>query len=337
MRVLLPLLFFATSAAAQAPFVLAGESVPPGTTRSFLAGVAGTRVPITVIHGVRKGPVLTLTGGIHGDEFPSILALQRVRTQVCAADLAGVLVLVHVANLGSFHSGALTALNPADGKNLNRVFPGSATGTPTERLAHFLTTEIVERTNYLIDMHSGSAGQQLWPHVYSPFVGDEELDRRTLEFARATGMGHIVLYGDRPRDPARSISYPNTAMTRGKPGLTVEIGDLGRRDESDIMAYLGVVRRAMQHLGMIPGTPPANDGAILYRKLWEVESPADGTLHPKVRIGDLVGKGALLAEVTDYFGDKAGELRAPVQGIVLMLGHAPAVTKGRAPVTIGEW
>lgn len=320
---------------ARDPFTLAGQTVPEGTARSFTAAVAGTQVPITVIHGAKAGPVLTLTAGIHGDEFPPILALQRLRTEVRPAELSGTLVLVHLANVTGFLARRI-AVSPVDGKNLNRVFPGRADGTLTEQVAHFLTTEVIAKTEYLIDMHAGSANQELWPHVYSPFVGQKELDDRTHAFALATGMRHVVLYGDRPRDPARSISYPNTAMTRGKPGLTIEIGQLGQRDEAFIQQVLAVSRNALRFLKMLPGEPEGTGGAVVYRKLHEVASPVTGVFHPRCRIGETVDSGALLGEVTDWFGNRVAELRAPLRGTVLMLHSYPAVNQGDTPVTLGE-
>lgn len=319
-----------------ADFTLAGHSVAPGQKASFMVPVAGTEIPISIIHGARPGVVLNLTAGIHGDEFPSLFALQRLLAQTDPATLSGTLVLVHLANLPGFHARRI-ALNPTDEKNLNREFPGAPDGTQTEQIAHFLTTEVIARTDYLMDLHSGSANQYLWPHVYSPVVGDPELDARTLAFAQATGMRHIVLYGDRPRDPANSISYPNTAQTRGKPGLTVEIGYLGRRDEAFILEVLAVAQNAMAHLGMLDAPAPEVAGYTLYTRLHEVESEVSGVFHPRTAIGERVLPGALLGEVTDYFGNPIQALRAPVEGVVLMVNDTPPIRAGEAPVTVGSW
>lgn len=323
-------------AAAQPAFDLAGHRVPSGTAASFLVPVADTQIPVTVINGAKPGPVLTLTAGVHGDEFPSILALQRLRARVAPGDLSGTLVLIHLANVAGFQ-GRRIAVNPSDGKNLNRVFPGRADGSATEQIADFLTREVVRRSDYLIDMHAGSWNEELWSHAYAPVMGDAALDARTLAFAKATGLGHIVLFGGRPRDPNQSVSYPNTAQTRGKPGLTVEIGQLGQRDEASIALTVDVSFNALRHLQMLPGSAPANDGAVLYKKLHEVESPATGILIPRVRAGELVGAGTLLGVVVDYFGATLAELRAPVRGVLLILNGAPAVNTGETPFTIGEW
>ncbi|AEE21160.1 MAG: succinylglutamate desuccinylase/aspartoacylase family protein [Paraglaciecola chathamensis] len=323
--------------AARQPFELAGNSVPAGEQRSFLASVTNTEmvIPMTVFHGSKEGPVLTLSAGTHGDEFPAITALQRLRPEIDLAALKGTLILVHAANLPALHQYGLSALHPSDKKNLNREFPGSENGTATEQLAHFLTQEIVERSDYLADLHSGSAYQQLWPHIYAPFVGDEKLDARTLAWAKASGMRHIVLYGDRPRDPENSISYPNTAMTRGKPGLTLEIGDLGNNQEKDILAYLDALHRLIAGIDMLPSGLPASEGQVIYKQLVDVETPSMGFFEPHCEIGELVEAGALLGVVRDYFGESVAELRAPKRGVVLMLRHTPPVNKGMGLITLG--
>lgn len=86
------------------------------------------RIPVTVVHGARPGPVLALIAGTHGSEYPPILALQRVRRDVDPARLAGTLILVHIANLPSFQRRTVY-YGPADWKNLNRVYPGRIDGT----------------------------------------------------------------------------------------------------------------------------------------------------------------------------------------------------------------
>ena len=334
MRLLITLLLCCClPAQANETFTLAGHTTAPGSKDSFVVETAGTAVPITVINGLEAGPVLTLTAGVHGDEFPSIFALQRLREQLDPARLSGTVVLVHLANLAGFH-GRRIALNPRDEKNLNREFPGDVAGTATEQLAHFFTTEIISATDYLIDLHSGSAYQTLLPHAYSPVLHDAALDARTLDFARATGLAHIVLYDERPNDPDNSVSYPNTAQTRDKPALTLEIGQLGQRDEAAIAQVVNACLRALRHLDMLTEALPPVGDAQLYDKLVYVSSTATGLFHPRSKVGEHVEPGTLLGVVTDYFGETLEELRAPVAGTLLMLLETPAVTAGETPATI---
>src|SRR5260370_42609571 len=95
---------------------------------------AGTQFPITTIRGSHPGPVLALIAGNHGYEYPPILALQKLRSQIDPAKVCGTIVMVHVANMPSF-LGRTVYFSPIDGKNLNRVYPGRKDGTVSERIA----------------------------------------------------------------------------------------------------------------------------------------------------------------------------------------------------------
>lgn len=67
------------------PFTLGPIQARPGQMVSGIIEVpaaadAGTELPVTVIHGTRPGPVLALVAGVHGYEYPPILALQKLRS-----------------------------------------------------------------------------------------------------------------------------------------------------------------------------------------------------------------------------------------------------------------
>src|ERR1700712_4800743 len=88
----------------------------------------GSQIPVTVVTGSHDGPVLALIAGIHGSEPSPIVALQRVRNELNAADVRGTIIIVHVANVPSFVNRTIYR-GPYDFKNLNREFPGRAGGT----------------------------------------------------------------------------------------------------------------------------------------------------------------------------------------------------------------
>lgn len=340
------MVFHIAGAFAQAPFVGIGQHVLPGSTHAWMQPVGKTSLPITVIHGQFSGPVFTLTAGIHGDEFPAIFALQKLAQTIQSDQLHGTLILVHLANLEGFH-GRRIALSPVDEKNLNRVFPGKADGTLTEQVAYFMTEQIISQTDYLLDIHSGSANQTLLPHVYSPVMHQAPLDEKTLAFAKSLGIPQIVLYDERPHDPANSISYPNTAQTRGKPGLTLEVGQLGQRSAEDSALIVRACLNAMRHLKMLDasavnGSAMAMDTAtehklkpVLYRKLVEVRSTVTGIFYPLVKVGETVVAGQAVGRVENYFGQPLETLHAPVAGTVLMQKETPPIRQGESTTDIG--
>jgi predicted deacylase len=326
--------FLQLAYAENSTFTLAKHHIKQGHMSSWLQPVGDATIPITVINGQFKGPVLTLSAGIHGDEFPPIFALQKLIKTIKPETLEGTLVIVHLANLEGFH-GRRIALNPIDGKNLNRVFPGSADGTQTEQIADFMTRELIAKTDYLIDIHSGSWNQSLLPHVYSPVMNNPTLDAKTLDLAKALGIAHIVLYDERPNDPAHSISYPNTAQTRGKPGLTLEVGQLGQTNQLDIDLIFQACLNALDHLNMRQTKTHQITKPHLYRKLVSVVSPNTGIFNSYVRVGDIVKKGQEVGWIRDYFGHHLTTLNATEGGTVLMQKETPPIRKGEITIEIG--
>jgi hypothetical protein len=229
--VALALLAGAPLRAQQGPFTVGPVTARPGERASgFLevpaAGDSGTRIPLTVVHGQEPGPVLALVGGTHGSEVAPILALHRVRRDLDPALLRGTVIIVHVANLPSFQKRTIY-YSPIDGKNLNRVYPGKAGGTVSERIAHRITAEVIERADYLVDMHAGDGNEDLFPYSYWNKSGlDARTDSLGREMAVAWGNHGIVIDTARPRDPNASMYTQNTAHLRGKPAITTEGGYL---------------------------------------------------------------------------------------------------------------
>lgn len=336
MRLLLVVLtsFFMQMGFASPAFHLLDHEIEAGTSQSWMQAVSSTHIPMTVMHGQHAGPVLMLVAGVHGDEYPSVWGLQKLTAQIDINQLHGTLIILQVANLEGFH--ARQRLTPNDAKNLNRVFPGRTNGTLTEQIANFITQQLIAKTDFLIDFHSGSWTQTLLPHVYSPLLNQPTLDGVTLAFAKALAIPHIVLYDERPTDPNNAISLPNTAQTRGKPSLTLEVGYGGWTKPEDVELILQSCLRAMQHLNMLKRTNVGNSevNLNLYSRLISVKSAEDGLFKAAVQVGEQVKTGQVVGEISDYFGQPLTTLVAPVAGTVLMLNHTPPIRAGESVIEI---
>jgi predicted deacylase len=292
--------------------------------------LAFTQIPISVYKGSKPGPVLALTAGIHGYEYPPILALQRLQVN----KLAGTLIVVHVANIPSF-LGRTVYFSPLDGKNLNRVFPGRKDGTPSEQIAHAITTEVIDKCDYLLDLHCGDGNEWLRPYVYQTVTGHPAFDSRIEELVAHCGFDHIVIDRARPKDPMASLYCSNTAITRGKPAMTVESGFLGTTDEKSTRAIVSGVENVMRYLKMIDGKPKKIKPVYL-DPAEVLNSPATGILYPHVKPDQMVKKGAVLAHITDFFGKKIAEVKAPFAGVVLYVVATPPITKGQPVACVGR-
>jgi predicted deacylase len=304
---------------------------PGGQVSGYLdvpAGVdEGTRIPVTITHGARPGPVLALIAGTHGYEYPPITALQHVRRSLDAEALSGTVIMVHVANMPSF-LGRTVYYSPVDGRNLNRVYPGRADGTVSERIAHAITTEVIDRADYVIDLHCGDGNEALRPYTYWMVTGKAALDSASRELAVAFGLDHIVIDRGRPADPGASVYTSNTALTRGKPSITTETGQLGSNDRAWVELAERGVWNLLRHLKMMPGDVE-RPGAIVWLDRYEVlRSPVTGIFRPAVRDGYAVAEGGLLGTLVDFFGEPVHEVRAPFAGVVNYVVATPPVREG---------
>ena len=302
----------------------AGQAVS-GYLEVPASGDAGARIPVSLVRGTGDGPVLALIAGTHGYEYPGITALQRLRQSIDPGALRGTLILVHIANPPSFY-GRTVYTSPADGKNLNRVYPGRSDGTLSERIAHAITTEVIAKADFLVDLHAGDANEALRPYVYMPVTGDARLDAATRGMALAFGLDHIVIDAGRiaPADATKFVDQ--TALARGIPAITTETGQLGQNDERSVALAEHGIQNLMRHLGMLEGTAEPNTSVVWLNDYEVITSPVTGVFRAAVRDGYAVAEGGLLGELYDAFGAKVSDVRAPFAGIVnYVIGTPPAV------------
>jgi len=318
-----------------ASLLLLAGALPAQMTSRLLPVAPGADIPITTIQGASAGPTLALVAGIHGYEYTPVLALQRLRRTLTPGGLAGTVILVHVANMPSFLRRTVY-YGPDDGKNLNRVFPGRPEGTLSERIAHAITREVIERADYLIDLHCGDGNESLRPYSYWMRTGKPDLDERSRRLALAFGLDHIVVDDERPTDPAQSVYCSNTAATRGKPAITVESGGLGLIEEDAVARLEQGVLRVLRHLKMTRAAVADQPVAPVWIVRNSVlRSDATGLFYPAVRKDQDVPQDALIGRVTDFFGNTLREVRAPFAGRILYVIATPPISAGEPLAMIG--
>jgi predicted deacylase len=330
---------WAVSAAAAEPLRVGDVSAAPGRKASGWLVVPngsdpGTKIPVSVFHGARPGPVLALIAGTHGYEYTSIVALPRVAARLDPARMAGSVILVHMANPPAFY-GRRAYVGP-DGKNLNRVYPGRADGTVSERIAHALTTEVIDKATHVADMHCGDGNESLRPYSYWQIGGNAAVDEASKQMVLAFGLDHVVVDRERPRDPARSLYTSTTAIVRGKPAITTESGGMGLTDEASVAAQERGASSLVAHLGIqdLPKVrvehPVWIDGSEVVR------AAVTGVWQPEVGKMQTVAAGTLLGRIHDPFGAVLREVRAPFGGEVLYVVGTPPVTEGEPLAFVGR-
>jgi len=309
-------------------------SAAPGKMSFGLVDCGDTAIPVTVFNGVKPGPVLALVAGNHGYEYPPILALQKLRPLIQPKKLAGAVIMVHVANMPSF-LGRTVYFSPLDQKNLNRVYPGKKDGSASEKIAYTITNQVIEQCDYLLDLHCGDGNESLRPYVYQTVTGQPEFDQRVADLVAHCGFDHIVVDRGRPSDSAASVFCSNTAITRGKPAVTVEAGFLGVPDEKSTNLIVAGVENVLRYLKMTTGAPKRLKRPVFLDPAPVLTSPETGILYPKVKRDESVRKGAILAHITNFFGQKIAEVKSPVTGKVLYIVATPPITKGQPIGCVG--
>jgi predicted deacylase len=330
----------ATSTPAQQPLRVGGITAAPGTAAvgtieiAPRAGDQGSSLPITVINGARPGPVLALVAGTHGMEYTPILALQRMREAIDPKTLTGAVIMVHIANMPSY-LGRTIYYSPVDGKNLNRVFPGKADGTVSERIADVITHEVIERATHVVDIHCGDGNESLRPYLYWITTGDPKVVEAGKQMALAFGMDRVVVDRERPTDPKASVYLSNTAITRGKPALTIESGGMGEIDNESITTIERGVAGLLKHLKMRTEGPDPVNNPVMFERSEVLRSNFTGIFYPLVEKGQQVTQGAIIGRVTDFHGKLLEEIKAPFAGEVLYVVGTPAMNKGEPVGFIG--
>jgi hypothetical protein len=226
--------------------------------------------------------------------------------------------------------------SPADGKNLNRVYPGKADGTLSERIAEVITREVIDRSDYLADLHCGDGNEALRPYAYWMTSGTPEVNAKSREMALAFGMDHIVIDNERSSDPAKSAYTANTAITRGKPAITTETGGVGQTDSESLDLAEAGAFNLLRHFKMLPGEPKHSEHPKWIDRNEVLRATGTGIFQARVKPGVNVSEGTTLGILTDFFGKTVQEIRAPFSGVILYVVATPPVSQGEPLAMVGR-
>ncbi|MDE2334643.1 MAG: succinylglutamate desuccinylase/aspartoacylase family protein [Rhodospirillales bacterium] len=292
----------------------------PRHEHGVIRPIDGASLPFAVIEGEAPGPCLLVTAGIHGSEYTSIEAALRLSRRP-ARGLRGSILVLPVINMSALRQRAIYVA-PEDGRNLNRMFPGRSDGSFTERLAHWLMTEVYPLADAYLDLHGGDLSEALAP--FSLFPRDSEASR---ELAAVFGLPVAVAAGGE--------GYTINAASRlGKPSVLAEVGGNGVWAEDGVAQLLAGIDRVLAHLGMIH-TRPAPAGPVRVMTMWVPTADEEGLWYPAKRLGEEVQAGETIGEIRTLFGDVIATVAAREAGSVLYTLSSLWVNKGEALLGVG--
>ena len=268
-------------------------------------------VEMTVICGSRPGKTLVVTAGVHGCEYVGIETLNRLKRELEPAALSGRVILLPLVNPEGFYQGSKQTI-PADGKNLNRMFPGKPDGTFSSQLARVLEETLYPEADFLMDLHGGDVNEALTPLVFFPASVPESLSAAASAAAESLSVPYRVA------STSQNGLYSWAAQC-GIPALLVERGERGLWSEKEVAACRENVYELMRHLGILnaASVSPCLQQAEIRRAFYE-EAPADGFWYPAVSAaGQKLKQGALLGTLKDSYGNEIARYTAPFEGVVL--------------------
>ena len=277
--------------------------------------VAAVQLPVAILNGPKPGPTLCISGGVHGFEYSSIVAVIRIVKDTDPATLSGTLVAVPVVNMSGFEArgpgGGISSFVqcPIDAVNINRIMPGNPDGSMAYQIAAAFMSRVVSKADYLIDCHGGDLNEELVPSVVT-LAGNEGPNKIAKEVLATSFDTEYIIEIEQAGGTTLE-----SALALGKPAIVIEAGGHGRVLEDAVDLITNGIRNAMKRLKMLEGTPTPTK-QIVRRGWWSVYVKRGGVCH-SVPIGARVKKGQQVAEVHDLFGERLETLESPVDGRVV--------------------
>jgi uncharacterized protein len=309
----------------------AGQTTAGEFTFEGDEGLAKYAWPYFAIAGQFSGPTVLITAGIHAAEYTGIEAAIRLGRTIPADSVRGSIVILPLLNRPGFYERSIY-VNPEDGDNLNRLFPGKPDGTWGERFAHRLLTEIVAKCDVAIDLHAGDLVEELVPFVIYRETGDAGLDSQVRAMADAYGAKWAVKSAPTGERPG---SLYAVAAEHGVASVLAESGGRGLLLEEDVARHVNGVRNVLRTLGALSGRPDKVDPPTVVKSFEWLRSPVQGIFHCQVRVDQRVSARQIVGEITDLTGQPIAVLTAPVAGVVLFTVTSPAIKKDGLLLAIG--
>jgi len=308
---------------ARAPFTICGETISPGSRATLSlplpsqSAYTPLSMPVHIIHGKREGPVVFISAALHGDEINGIEIIRRIRHTKAIDQLRGTLICVPIVNIYGFFNH--TRYLP-DGRDLNRSFPGSMTGSLASRVARIFAEEIVDKSTHGIDLHSGSNHRANLPHIRADLDNPE-----TAQLAKAFGAPVTI------NANLRDGSLRQYALEKGLSMLLYEAGESLRFDNLSIRAGVKGVLNVLRSLEMLPKGRARKAANVLEAdsSQW-VRAPQAGLFRIKTALGTRVTTGQVLGRIADSIGDNETDVTSPVTGIIIGRNNLPVVNEGDA-------
>lgn len=271
-----------------------------------------------VYRAAAKGPCMLLIGGLHGDEINGVEIIRRaIQDRTFDGLQAGSVIAIPILNVYGFIN---FSREVPDGKDVNRSFPGSRTGSLAARVAYALHKHILPLADFGVDFHTGGRSNYNYPQIrYSTD------DRRAQELAAVFGAPLTLSY------KPISKSLRKVAQDRHQLSMLVyEGGENLRYDGLSIQHGLAGIQRLLKYQGMLPGGYQKVESTHFSNTRW-IRAPRGGLFQWLKSSGSYVKKGEPLGFISDPHATKPLRyLYATQDAYIFGHNNTPVVSQGEA-------
>ena len=302
-----------------------GEKIAPGQSATVNFEVAklhtqsDIKVPVIIERSKNPGPTVLITAGIHGDEVNGVEIVRQLIAKGINKPKKGTVICLPVINVYGFIN---MSREFPDGRDLNRVFPGSKSGSLASRVAHRLVTEVVPYADLILDFHTGGADR--FNAAQIRIVSD---DRKLNKLAQIFGPP-IILY-------TKNItkSFRHTCSKMGVPMLLFEGGKSFHINNTITNTGVNGVKRVLHHMEMLKHkftvSAPKKSCVRITSSKW-IRAAHSGMFKPQVKLNTMVNKGDILGHITDPYGNSNFSVKAPNKGYIFNVNESPIIYQGDA-------
>ncbi len=307
------------------PLVIFGEIVLPGESKTIQLEIARLHtttkltIPIIVKRSKIEGPVVLFSGGIHGDEFSGVEIVRQIITKKINKPKRGTIICIPIINIYGFIN---KSRDFPDGRDLNRVFPGSKKGSLASQFAYHIITDLMPLIDYAVDFHAGGASRFNAPQIrLTP-------NKPEVKLLADAFNAPFTLLSKNIAGSFRSASEKlKVKMLLFEGGKSLDINPEVTQEGID------GVKRLLRHLDMLDPkqfAPPQKKHTIYIEKSGWLRARCSGLLIDNNLVGEFVKKGTVLGMITDPFGKFERKIKAPNDGYILNANHSPTVYQGDA-------
>ena len=276
-------------------------------------------VPVIIERSKKAGPTVLITAGIHGDEVNGVEIVRQIISKGINKPKKGTIICIPVINVfGFIHMDR----EFPDGRDLNRFFPGSKTGSLASRVAHKLMTEIVPHADLILDFHTGGADR--FNAAQIRIVKNEVVLDELAEI-----FGAPFIYYSKNLNK----SFRNTCFKMGIPILLFEGGKSFQINKTITNTGVNGTKRILNHLGMLTSkfkvSKPKKDCIRILDSKW-IRASHSGMFKSRVNVNTFVKKGAVIGHITDPYGSFNQFVKAPNDGYIFNVNESPIIYQGDA-------